>query len=233
MATLITVLGMHRSGTSATVGTLEQHGVALGPVAEGSRFNPRGNRELRRLNRLHNRILRRSGGSWWRPPAEVVVEQQDRERRDSILALIEGETIAVKDPRMLVALELWRELDPLQIGVIRNPVAVCDSLERRAAEQGKPLLERAEWEALWRRYNERLVAEIERRPFPVVDFDRPDDLEAQVRAALAFHGIEAGPGAGSFVDPGLLRADEGWRERVLDEATLGLWERLAALARSG
>src|SRR5918992_1057883 len=59
---IVAVLGMHRSGTSAIAGMLADHGVELGPVSEQNRFNPRGNREIRELNRLHDRILERSGG---------------------------------------------------------------------------------------------------------------------------------------------------------------------------
>ena len=55
--TLLAVLGMHRSGTSATAGILQELGIELGPVSERARFNARGNREIRELNQLHNAIL--------------------------------------------------------------------------------------------------------------------------------------------------------------------------------
>ena len=105
---------------------------------------------------------------------------------------IPGETIGVKDPRLLLVLELWRDLDPRPIGVIRNPVAVRESLERRAHERPRrhPQLSAAGWDELWLIYNRALLAEHRRRPFPVIDFERHADLDAQVRAALAFHGLE-------------------------------------------
>ncbi len=127
--TLIAVLGMHRSGTSATVGTIHRLGVEAGPVSEANRSNLRGNRELPELIRLHNRILERSGGSWWQPPEVYSIKDDDRRERDAVLASIPGETLAVKDPRMLLVLDLWRDLEPLWIGVVRNPVAVRRSLE--------------------------------------------------------------------------------------------------------
>jgi hypothetical protein len=229
MATLIAVLGMHRSGTSATVGTLQEHGVELGPVSEVNRFHPRGNREMRELNRLHERILERCGGSWWCPPEEVVIEPADRRGRDDVLATILGETIGVKDPRMLLLLDLWRELEPLRIGVIRNPVAVRQSLERRARERGGPTISADQWEALWRHYNGILLAELERSPFPVIDFDRAEEFDAQVRAALAFYGVES-RARSAFFDPALIResGDAHWRSRVLSPRSLELWERLSA-----
>jgi hypothetical protein len=228
MRTLI-VLGMHRSGTSATVGTLQQHGVELGPVSETSRFNPRGHRELQGFTRLHNRILKRSGGSWWNPPKEAVIEPEDRRERDDILAAIQGETIGVKDPRILLLLDFWRELEPLWIGVMRNPVAVRRSLERRARKRGKPNLEPERWEALWRHYNQFLLEELERAPFPVIDFDRPDAFDERVRAALAFYGIES-RARSAFFDPALVHegGDALWRSRVLSPKSLELWEALSA-----
>ena len=51
---------------------------------------------------------------------------------------------------MLLVPELWRDLDPRPIGVIRNPVAVRRSLERRGRERERhPELSAARWEELW------------------------------------------------------------------------------------
>src|SRR5919197_2172669 len=140
MARLLAVLGMHRSGTSATLGTIQHYGVAVGPVSEKNTYNPRGNRELRPLVKLHDRILERNGGSWWRPPEEVKVAPDDYGTRATILAAIPGSPVAVKDPRMLLLMDFWRDLEPMWIGVIRNPVAVRRSLERREGKNGKHLI---------------------------------------------------------------------------------------------
>ncbi len=163
---IVTVLGMHRSGTSAIAGMLADHGVELGPVSEQNRFNPRGNREIRELNRLHDRVLERSGGSWWEPPERIRVPRGDYRRRNEIVGSIPGETIGVKDPRLLLVLDLWRDLEPRPIGVIRNPVAVRESLERRAHERPRrhPQLSAAGWDELWLIYNRALLAEHRRQP---------------------------------------------------------------------
>jgi hypothetical protein len=229
--TLVCVLGMHRSGTSATIGTIQQHGVELGRVGKSNRYNARGNREPKALNRLHDRMLERSGGSWWRPPAAVAVGDEDRRERDALLAAIPGDRIGVKDPRMLLLLDFWREVDPSWIGVIRNPVASRLSLERRAAAQGEPLLDARGWEALWCHYNRLLLAELERAPFPVVDFDRAHELGGQVRTALAFYGLE-GDAEETFFDERLVneRADPGWRDQALLAESVELWDQLARCA---
>jgi hypothetical protein len=227
--TVVTVLGMHRSGTSAVAGMIEEHGVELGQVSRRTRFNARGNREIKELNKLHNAILARSGGSWWDPPPGLRMRRGDPRRRDAILGAIPGETIGVKDPRMLLLLELWRDLDPKPIGVIRNPVAVRKSLERRARERGEPhpQLSAAGWEQLWVTYNRALLEELERSSFPVIDFDRHADLDAQVRAALAFHGLES-RAESRFFDRELVGQRLGeWRSQVISSEALDLWDELA------
>jgi hypothetical protein len=232
---VIAVLGMHRSGTSATVGTIQQYGFHVGPVSGANRFNARGNRELRALSRLHDEMLGRSGGSWWQPPkGPVSTAPDDRRDRDEALATIAGERAAVKDPRMLLLLDFWREIEPMWIGVYRNPVAVRASLERRAQQGGGPLLDGAGWEALWCHYNRNLLGELERAPFPLVDFDRPAELDTQVRAALAFYGLESDVQT-TFFDEHLVneRADAGWRDEVLSVESVELWDRLVDYASGG
>ena len=229
---VVAVLGMHRSGTSATAGMLADHGVELGPVSEQNRFNPRGNREIRELNRLHDRVLERSGGSWWEPPARIRARSSDYRRRNEILASIPGKTIGVKDPRMLLVLELWRDLDLRPIGVIRNPVAVRESLERRAHERPRrhPQLSATGWEELWLIYNRALLTEHRQHPFPLIDFDRHHDLDSQVRAALAFHGLEASAESGFFERELVDQPAGDWRSQVGSTEALKLWDTLAALA---
>lgn len=229
---IVAVLGMHRSGTSAIAGMLADHGVELGPVSEQNRFNPRGNREIRKLNRLHDRILERSGGSWWEPPARIRARSGDYRRRNEILRSIPGERIGVKDPRLLLVLDLWRDLNPRPIGVIRNPVGVRESLERRAHERQRrhPQLSAAGWDELWLIYNRALLAEHRRHPFPVIDFDRHTDLDSQVRAALAFHDLEPS-GESGFFERELVGPSVGdWRSQVGSTEALELWKTLAALA---
>ena len=228
---IVAVLGMHRSGTSAIAGMLADHGIELGPVSQQNRFNPRGNREIRELNRLHDRILERSGGAWWHPPARIRPRRGDYRRRNEILRSIPGETIGIKDPRLLFVLDFWRDLEPRPIGVIRNPVAVRESLQRRAHERRRrhPQLSAAEWDELWLIYNRALLAEHRRRPFPVIDFDRHADLDSQVRDALVFHGLELATESDFFVRDLADPPADDWRSRASGEA-LELWDTLAALA---
>jgi hypothetical protein len=229
---LIAILGMHRSGTSAVAGMLADHGIEFGPVRKRNRFNPRGNRELPQLNELHEAVLERNGGSWWSPPESVHVEAGDVRRRDDILATIDGETVGVKDPRMLVCPDLWHDLELKRIGVIRNPVSVRRSLARRAAERPHrhPQLPAQRWEELWVTYNRALLAEHRRDPFPMVDFDRHDDLDRQVAVALGFWDLEPSDGS-TFFDRDLIEhGTGGWRSEAESPAALELWDVLSGIA---
>jgi hypothetical protein len=238
---LIMVLGMHRSGTSAVAGMLVDYGVDFGPVnVKSNAFNPRGNRENRDLRWLHDSILERAGGSWWQPPEAVTITDDDRTQRDAVLATFDGEPVGVKDPRLLLVMDLWRDLDPRPIGVIRNPVAVRESLDRRSRQKYpdqkqartkvRPTLPPEGWETLWCQYNRRLLAELDRAPFPVIDFDRAHELDAQVRAALASHRVEPTGSSESF-EPSLAGAPaEDWRERAVLPESVELWDRLAERA---
>jgi hypothetical protein len=231
--TLIAILGMHRSGTSAVAGMLAEHGVEFGPVRMRNRFNRRGNRELPELNRLHEELLQRGGGTWWEPPQTVPVQPDDLRRRDEILATVRGQTTGVKDPRMLVCPGLWQDLELRRIGVIRNPVSVRRSLARRAEERPHrhPRYSAREWEELWVRYNEALLEERRKSPFPVIDFDRHDELNRQVAGALAFWELEAG-GDSTVFDRSLIKqpGGAGWREEAASPRAVELWDILCGLA---
>jgi hypothetical protein len=233
--TLIAVLGMHRSGTSAVAGMLAGHGVEFGPVRTRNRFNRRGNRELPELNELQEELLTRAGGAWWNPPSSVEVTSDDLRRRDEILGTIEGDPRAVKDPRMLICPGLWRDVELRRIGVFRNPVSVRRSLARRAAERPHkhPDFSARQWEDLWAAYNRALLAEHERSAFPVIDFDRARDLEREVADALRFWDVPAETASG-FFDPKLVgHTDElDWRAEAESEDAVELWNALTRIAGS-
>src|SRR5439155_2396709 len=111
-------------------------------------------------------------------------------------------------------------------------VAVRESLEHRARNRPRkhPQLAAPAWEELWLLYNRALLDEHRRDPFPVIDFDRHSELDRQLRAALAFHGIESS-GESAFFDRELVR-DRGddWRSAAISTEAVELWAELAKLA---
>src|ERR1700693_2046654 len=65
------VLGMHRSGTSATTRVLNLMGLPVcqgGDLVQQVKGNPKGHWESATLVRFNDAILRSWGAAWWCPP---------------------------------------------------------------------------------------------------------------------------------------------------------------------
>jgi hypothetical protein len=218
---------MHRSGTSAVTGMLEEEGLVAHNLGGGGTHSPRGTREDRRLRRLHERILARNGGHWWAPPrTPVTVIPGERRRRDEILSSYGRHASVIKDPRMLLIPELWREMPMQRLGVFRNPYSVARSLLARGGPAGALGLKGAV--ELWKAYCRALREEHDLFRFPIVNFDGADTLEKQVRSALPELGVKA-TARGGFFEPGLPRHSEpNWREKLFDREALALYEDLAS-----
>lgn len=142
----ILVLGMHRSGTSALTGILHILGVALGAdLMPPDEDNLHGYWEDAVLVEMNERILDLlnarwddlllGNGAWWERPELGPVKQLIRERLER--GFSSASLWAFKDPRMCRLLPAWREvfeplsLQPLCIHMLRHPVEVARSLERR------------------------------------------------------------------------------------------------------
>ena len=186
---VVCVLGMHRSGTSATAGILHHLGVFLGRadrMMEPAEDNPRGFWEYEPFRLLNDEILAALGGTWDRPPAFARRWERGRSlrelaRRGKQLASEEfggQERWAWKDPRTSLTLPLWeRVLPPMRYALcVRNPVDVARSLEGR---DGIPI---ADGIALWLTYVRAAVRNTMDRPRLVVAFD---DLIRDPRAEAA------------------------------------------------
>ncbi len=144
---VLLVLGMHRSGTSALAGTFSQLGLRLGDelMPATADANPKGYFEHVRVVQAHDRLLAAFGmdwadprplpESWMRHPATLQARTELEELLSRLLA--EGGTVVVKDPRLCRFVPLWRELLG-SLGVqahfafiARHPVEVAASLRRR------------------------------------------------------------------------------------------------------
>jgi hypothetical protein len=210
------ILGAHRSGTSWLAGSLEEKGLELGEVNTAARYNQKGNRESERLWHIHEEMLRFSGGSWRNPPAHVTPSETALgELRDYIAEMnARYERWGFKDPRSLLVLDIWRELVPEglgRVGIYRHPVAVADSLVAR-----EPDAMDAEASAqLWLAYNERLVREHQRDPFPILRFDvEPDRLLRGLDAVARSWALPRCDAPSTFFEAGLRHSDADARAAV-------------------
>jgi hypothetical protein len=156
MATVVCVLGMHRSGTSAVSRMLNLLGVYLGPEQSmwpAGHANRKGYWEHQGLMALNEELLARFGGRWDLPPAfppswhrDAAVEDL-RERARHLLAtdFASRPLWGWKDPRSCLTLPFWQDvIGPMRYVIaIRNPCAVAASLNRRDA------MATAQAERLW------------------------------------------------------------------------------------
>lgn len=141
------VIGMHRSGTSATTGALGCVGVRLGSslYAGHAGINPKGYFEHSEIADADDEALLTIGSCWddvlprepgWelderlRPLARHLASTLRREVRQAGL-------FAVKDPRVCRLLPWWQgimadaSIEPAYLFVVRAPQEVCASLRKR------------------------------------------------------------------------------------------------------
>jgi hypothetical protein len=160
----VSILGMHRSGTSMVALLLADCGLHLGPERDlmpPQPDNPAGFGENLRFVELNERLLATLGGSWDAPPelASGWLERDDvaalrAEAEELVQAFAGCEPWGWKDPRSSITFPFWeRAAGPLEVVVcLRDPLEVALSLQRRngvALDSGL---------ALWLQYNERIAA---------------------------------------------------------------------------
>jgi hypothetical protein len=205
---VITVLGMHRSGTSSLVGSLEAAGLPLGEVrTEGGESNQKGHREPAELISLHEDVLITSGGAWHLPPPAVEWTPKQRKRREGFIA--DRASLPLwgwKEPRTLLVIDGWLESLPKleMVGTFRHPAVVARSLQRRHGNRTPDM-----WLEVWRAYNASLLRLVQERGFPLIDFDLPAaDYQARLRQIIDGLGLGA-PGPDSeFFEPSLRTSQE-------------------------
>ncbi len=221
---IVVVFGMHRSGTSAAVGILEDLGFTVpGTVApEGKGDNKRGTRELAELTLLTNRVLQINASSWYEPPQTAVrYFKRHVADRNRIIKLCAGKRCVLKDPRMLLMLDLWDGLLIRPIGIVRNPIDVAESLLRR----GEPLT-RQQCIALWKTYNRALLNFAQNHDCPIAFFDRPNFAD-QVISCIHHLGYSDSDATCFFEDHIVRSRTENWRNLVEDSEAIALYDDLA------
>ncbi len=143
----IVVLGMHRSGTSATAGLLHHLGLPLGDnlMRPEAGSNERGFFENYDIVVQHDRVLKAMGSDWhdheplptgWQELPEVMASQAEIGRLVAA-QFAEHRLWAIKDPRMCRLLTLWapifteQDTHPYYVLVFRHPLEVAQSLQKR------------------------------------------------------------------------------------------------------
>lgn len=197
MSAPVCITGMHRSGTSLMAMLLHACGLHIGlprDFAPADEDNRLGYWEDLRFLRINDRILRRAGGTWDRPPERPVGPPGtglfDRALRFRARRLIREAARSGpwgwKDPRTALTLPFWTALLPeLKVVIcLRHPAEVDASLRRRTHWRS------ARGAELWRIYNERLLAAVPReRRIIVSNAAVAADPASALRPVLAFLGL--------------------------------------------
>ena len=145
--TLLLILGMHRSGTSAYTNTFALLGAALPrSLMSGSISNEKGHFESSRLFLEHTKMLAEIGSQWydWNALSKDFFKSTLARTFAARFAEIvreeyqDAELIVVKDPRICRFVPFWREVATILDATIkklslhsRNPMEVASSLKKR------------------------------------------------------------------------------------------------------
>jgi hypothetical protein len=224
-ATVVAILGMHRSGTSWLAGSLEAMGLDLGEVNTKAQHNAKGNRESDVIRTIHESVLRRNKANWRRPSWP---NRWPRRARKALVAQIAAMSAnhdrwGFKDPRSLLMLDEWHRQvgDLVRVGIYRHPLAVFRSLHKRHDDFTPD-----EAVDLWCFYNERLLAELARDPFPVIRFDvEHDRLLADLTQIAGSLGLDTTRDPSAFLDETLIHNADAAAAPVPERAA-GIWNAL-------
>jgi hypothetical protein len=218
---IVTVLGMHRSGTSLCANLLHAIGVDMADAAAPSPDNLRGHWERPRINDLNEQVFSLFGRAWSDAAHSLALPEGwlDDGRVQSIGAALADVLIQArgrprpygfKDPRTARLLPLWRQVfdaarvTPRYVFCIRNPAQVARSISARDR------MARDQAEYRWLIYNGAAVAELGAAPVCLVPYEHWfTEPEATARRIAAFVGVPAPPAGlvAGIVDPGLRHDD--------------------------
>jgi len=220
-APIICILGMHRSGTSCLTGSLQQAGLHLGKYHSWNLYNQKGNRENQDIVDFHEQLLRDNQASWDQPPRKLRFGKQDVDTARSLITNYQGEgRWGFKDPRSLLALELWQQaaVELQYVGIFRHPRSVARSLSHRSGGR----MTEDDGFKLWLKYNKILYAAYRRQPFPILCFDWEEQkFHDKLDKVIAGLGLQAGTDTQRFYTKDLMTFEGGlwdgvpWRVRRL------------------
>lgn len=164
---IIFILGMHRSGTSMLANILHELGVSFGEEADlfsANHGNIFGHFEHKDAIEVNYQIFKEYKGDWINPPAlqegwlsdEPIMSFKDLAKK-LLLTLSREPLSAIKVPNLMFTYDLWLNLceeidiEPVVLGIYRNPLEVAASLEKRN--------QMAKDESLrhWLKYNTKLL----------------------------------------------------------------------------
>lgn len=179
----VIVLGMHRSGTSATSRVLDRMGSWLGADDAVTRRY-----EHATVQETNERILRTFGGRWHTPPElpdgwshDARLRELEAPARAALADLESHPVFSWKDPRTCFTLPWWEQrlaAAPVVVYVYRHPAEVAASLAtRNDFGPGHALL-------MWEAYNAAALRAAAGHPVVVVPYAELVDAPAATAGVL-------------------------------------------------
>lgn len=196
----VLILGMHRSGTSLVSAIVNKLGIFGGDeqiLERSAEWNPKGYWEYRRFTQANNRILAELGARWNRVTGlDDTLFSVHAAKIAGIFAKLEADfrrfgehpDWVIKDPRLCLLLPVWRGFlsNPLAVVVVRDPIEVAVSLQKR---NRMPLVAGI---ALWEFYMKSALRHSRHMPRVLVDYNAllqdPDREISALRDGLVRNG---------------------------------------------
>jgi len=231
-ARIISVIGMHRSGTSCLAGSLEQKGLFLGDVHNWNEHNQKGNRENDTIAELNESVLQHNGGTWYDPPTKISWTRKHEKQRNTIIESFEASGMPVwgfKEPRALLTMEFWRAALPDMefVGTYRHPYLVAKSLEKRDSMPNDYAIK------LWESYNLAMMSIYDQQPFPVVSFDLDsDEYLRQVNTIVEHLALPKASSQEIFLDMQLKNTLDDLPAGTISPDAMALFEKLNSLPKT-
>lgn len=243
------VIGMHRSGTSATTRLVNLLGVPIGEhgLTPGNDANPPGFWEITPLTDLNDALLAELGGTWWWPPPLESLISADRLLRDRLEGaaklfrhLHPGPQWVWKDPRTCLTLGFWRKALAQRSVIVfasRDPVEAATSLTSGQGPSPRVV-------SMWEHYVHAALLLSRGVPSLVVDFAHsvsdPGRTAERIAGFLEDHGAQLADGgrerAAASIQPELHRRHRDARAHGLlspEQARLAAMLRHAAAEGQG
>jgi tetratricopeptide (TPR) repeat protein len=168
---IISILGMHRSGTSCLTGSIQEAGFDSPNAMTWNYDNLKGNREEISVIALNHAVLEHNNQSWQNIKGNAVISWTAdlAAQRDHLLQdrFEEKNLWLFKDPRTVLTLAFWQDanLSTMHIASVRHPMKSALSLFIRNGMKLRHGL------YLWTHYNSIILNQLKKEPFPVIVFD--------------------------------------------------------------
>lgn len=166
MSTVLSITGMHRSGTSLTASWLSKCGLPIdnGNLIEAGVGNPKGHFEDKDFVMFHNSVIRakNSKSLGWKVRGKIFFMFTEKQRKKAENLIVNRNTKydiwGWKDPRTVIFLEEYKQLIPeLKVLCIwRDFKGTVQSLIERSRKANQPVYKINLWQAsaLWVYYSQ-------------------------------------------------------------------------------